>query len=195
MKQKILFIHGFGGSNTEHRSLRELVSQYDCVSYSYDEKFGSISLDMLAKRVAEKFKKESFLAVVGISQGGIIATVAVEKYHLQTNHIITLCSPFRGSYLAYGFLGVGVKELRPQSALLREIRTYLKQTTHSYYAIYNPFDLMVFPGTFAKNPVALKQEKVYAIAHPFTFSHPKTIRILKKWIAAIDKESNNQAQL
>ncbi len=172
----ILFIHGFGGTQLEHQKIRRNLAEHTHFIFNYTKKWGTISLHMLAKNVSKKYTDID--VIIGMSQGGIIATLAHEVYGLSVKKIITICTPFKGSLLSYMIYFVGVKELRPKSKLLQLLNEKLSKSQTKYYAIYNPLDLMVFPGTSAKNPYAIKTESVFALSHLSTFSSTKTIKFI-----------------
>ncbi len=188
---EVLCIHGFGGSNAEHKALREYLLQQVPVTiqtYSYTQKWGNVSLRKIAKDLCMKMQSRQFDLVIGMSQGGIIATLAAEEYSLQTKSICTICTPFRGSLLSYFLTVEGVKELRPNSLLLQTLRKKCFHSSITYYAIYNPLDLMVFPGLFAKNEFAKQQQKVYALTHPLTFSKKNTKLFVRNILQDMSKK-------
>jgi triacylglycerol lipase len=109
--------------------------------------------------------------MIGISQGGIIARYQIAKVaDNKVRKCITLCSPHHGSWLAYLAPLPGIKDLRPNSRLLQELDNAKAQ----YHAVYNPLDLMVFPGWSAKLEAAQENKRIYSPLHQLTFKKKET---------------------
>jgi len=181
MNNPILFIHGFGGGKYEYKPVIKFLNNngdHKCYEFVYKEKFGQSSLKIIAehlhKYVAEHIA-EPKLDIVAISQGGIIARYYISNYSdKKIDKCVTLCTPHSGSLVAYfGFLP-GIKELRPGSQLLKNLDTKKAE----YYAVYNPFDLFVFPGWKAKLNCAKENKKIYSALHQFTFWNKRTLNFI-----------------
>ncbi|MCF7861127.1 alpha/beta hydrolase [Candidatus Woesearchaeota archaeon] len=191
----IYALHGWNGSNAEYEPiLRHLEERgYKVKGFNYSEKWGTVPLIELAK----KFKKfvdltseEKKICVIGLSQGGIIASLAIEILGLNCSKCFTICSPWHGSWLAY-LLPLpaqfpGIYDLRPNSNILNKLRKRLPGSRCRYYSVWNPFDLMVFPGNSAFNDLSKNPENdnniVYALLHPMTFWRKPTIKFIEKKI-------------
>lgn len=172
----ILFIHGFGGGRYEYKPIIRYLKEKGFskfYEFTYKERFGTISLDDLAKRISvfsEEKVKEKSIDIIGISQGGIIARNYIQNYNTSKNikKCITICSPHHGSLSAYLLPLKGSIELRPKSKFLEKIIGNKSDKT-DYYCIYTPFDLMVIPGWSGKLPNAKENKAVYAPLHPLAF--------------------------
>jgi pimeloyl-ACP methyl ester carboxylesterase len=178
ISMNVLFIHGFGGMPYEYSAIQKhLIKTLDIKSFefTYDEKWGTESIHKLAFQVAKIMQSKKIDAVVGISMGGIIGATAIENYKTPTKVCLTICSPWHGSSLAYLLPFIGARQLRPHSIFLRELRDKARKSKHNYYGVWNPLDLMVFPGDRAKNSFAEKQCKVISPLHPTTFFEPRTL--------------------
>lgn len=181
MKNPILFIHGFGGGRHEYTPVINFLKNngnYKCYEFVYKEKFGQTSLKTIAEHLHNHIDKhilEQNLDVVAFSQGGIVARYYISHYSdKKIEKCITLCTPHSGSLMAHlGFLP-GMRELRPDSELLKNLDTEKTQ----YYAVYNPLDLFVFPGWYAKLSCAKENKKIYSILHQFTFWNKKTLNFI-----------------
>jgi triacylglycerol lipase len=181
----VLFIHGFGGMPFEYNAIKTYLIHAQKITpfeFSYQKRWGNESLKVLAARAAKVMASKKIDAVIGISMGGIIAATAIEYHKTPVKLCITICSPWRGSMLAYGLPFIGLKQLRPHSEFLSDLRLKTKHTKIAYYCIWNPLDLMVFPGDRAINPYAKKNEYVYSILHPTTFYEEKTLLICEQAI-------------
>lgn len=181
MKNPIVFIHGFGGGSYEYKPIIRYLKKHDdpvCYEFCYKKKFGQVSLKVIAQELHEfilAHVTEPELDIVAISQGGVIARYYIAHYQdRKIRKCITLCSPHQGSLLAYIGILPGIKELQPSSSFLKE----LDVKNAEYYAVYNPADLMVLPGWFAKLREAKENKKVFSLLHPFTFSDRTTLKFI-----------------
>jgi pimeloyl-ACP methyl ester carboxylesterase len=194
----VLFIHGFGGMPFEYNAIKNhLVSELEITpfDFSYDKKWGTESLKVLGARAAKIMVSKKIDAVVGISMGGIIAATALEYHKTPTKTCITICSPWHGSSLAYALPFIGTKQMRPHSEFLSELRLKTKHTKVSYYCIWNPLDLMVFPGDRAINPYAKQNEYVYSILHPTTFFEEKTLQFCENSLKNVLKKHQKRPRV
>ena len=181
LKRPIVFIHGFGGGSYEYQPISRFLQEQGlapCYEFSYTEKIGQVSLKKIAWQLNAFLQTlpDHEFDIVALSQGGIIARLAI-AYLIgkKIRTCVTVCTPHHGSLLAYvGFLP-GIRELRPGSPLFHE----LDSSRATYYAVWNPLDMMVIPGSSAKFEHAQENKKVVALLHPLTFSHPETIKFLK----------------
>jgi triacylglycerol lipase len=182
----IVLIHGFGGGAYEFKPIIRFLKKnrvIKCYEFTYNQKFGQVSLKSISEEFSAFIKKnvaEKEFYIIGISQGGIIA-----RYYIQNSKdrkirkCITVCTPHKGSLLAYLSWKPGFLDLRPGSKLLTELNK--KKDTTRYFCVYNPLDLMVFPGTNAILDKAAENKRVISLAHPLTFwAKPTLCFILKK---------------
>lgn len=186
-KTALLLIHGFGGGAWDYRPLEKfLVAQgheVEFFEFFYKKRFGQVSINELAQElelyVRANLKARKF-SVIAFSQGGLVFRAFAMLYPALTQNVekaFTVCTPHHGSLLAYCVLGKGAVDLRPGSKLLAALDAH--DDGIQYYAVYNPMDSVVIPGTSAIFPKALKNEEVFALFHSFTFSHPKTLKFIE----------------
>ncbi len=181
MKHPILFIHGFAGGSYEFKPIIRYLKSHDdpvCYEFVYKKKFGQVSLKVIAQELHEfiiTHVPEPELDIVAISQGGVIARYYIAHYQdRKIRKCITLCSPHHGSLLAYIGILPGIKELQPHNSFLKKLDVKKAE----YYAVYNPADLMVFPGWFAKFREAKENKRVLSLLHPLTFSNQATLKFI-----------------
>jgi pimeloyl-ACP methyl ester carboxylesterase len=178
MQHPILFIHGFGGSRKEFQPIISYLKRHGdvpCYEFCYNKKFGEVSLRVIAAELHNFIVAqvtEPVIDIVAVSQGGIIARYYLSHFDdVIVRKCITLCTPHQVTYLAYLGRRIGVRELRPGSDLLRELDTVKTQ----YFAIYNPLDLMVFPGSRARFSSAQENKMVVSPLHQLTFWNKRTL--------------------
>lgn len=186
METPILFIHGLGGSKKQYQPIIKYLKNKGIArfyEFIYESRIGLHPIKTLAKDLAEyidKNIKENDINIIAFSQGGIIALTYL-KYNKNRNvkKLFTLCSPHKGSLLAYIFNLPGLCDLRPKSNLLSELEVFAKELEMDIYSIYTPFDLMVFPGWNAR-PKFGKAKLILAPAHPVAFFWPSTKKFVYK---------------
>lgn len=178
----VVLVHGFGGGGQDYGKFKELLSgrgyAIDLHEFYYAKRFGQISLaevaDELARYIESNVSQDKF-NVIGFSQGGLIFRSFAMRYPKlasRVNAIVTICTPHHGSLLAYFWFGKGTVDLRPGSRFLRNLAEHNDKIT--YYAVYNPFDLIVIPGTSARFERAVVNRRVFAPSHFLTFGSRKT---------------------
>ncbi len=182
----ILFIHGFGGGAYEFQPIIRYLKKrgYDkFYEFTYEKKHGDIPLSEVAKELADFVKQnvtEQGFHIIGVSQGGIIARYYLQNFNKKiVPKCVTLCTPHNGSLMAYLSNKPGFVDLRPGSKLLRELEEHEHKVSLTlFYGVYTPFDLMVFPGWYAKNKFANEMKMVLAPLHPLAFWWPSTLRFV-----------------
>jgi len=180
----ILFIYGLGAGKWQYGPIIKYLKKKginDFYEFTYKNKFGQVRIKDIAEELSEfisKNVKEESINIVAISQGGIIA-LAYLKYFRNKNvkKLFTLCSPHKGSYMAYLMNLPGFIDLRPNSELLNELEKFIQESKINVYSVYTPFDLMVVPGWGAK-PKCGKVKMIFAPAHPIAFFWPATKKFI-----------------
>jgi triacylglycerol esterase/lipase EstA (alpha/beta hydrolase family) len=179
MNKSIVFVHGFGGGKRDYKHLISYLEKKEFskfYEFEYDKKFGETSF----KKISGKLKQyiddnisfEDRVYLVGVSQGGLICSYYLTNLDGDKNikDCITLCTPFRGSWLAYLWPSKGTSELRPNSKFLSDLEKKILESDVNFYGVWNPFDLMVIPGKSA-SPMYLKKSKsVLSFLHSTVFS-------------------------
>ena len=165
MKEKVIFIPGFTGSKSDTLLLKSILKDQEVVYFDYETMLNE-SISTLAKKLDRFIKKNDYTKVtlIGMSTGGIIASYCLKFIdRSRTKKLVTICSPFQGSYLARMFFRKkkGLADLRPGSDLLTSLKGAKTKGVRTLN-IYSYFDFMV-PGNSAKGE---------APAHTLFFLHP-----------------------
>ena len=190
-RMEIVFIHGWGGSKKEYQRIKNSIfksrkNDVGFYEFEYKDNRGESSIDEITKEFhsfVEKSAISNNFIIIGISQGGIIARNYISKYsNKQVTKCFTVCSPHKGSLLAYTTNKRGAQDLRPKSPFLKGLeKAELKKKPRTiFYSVFTPFDLMVFPGWNAKFAKARKNIMVLSLAHPFAFNSKKTLSFIYK---------------
>lgn len=187
MEKSVVFIHGFGGNRYEYQPIASSLRKAGLSKlhhFEYKKKYGNTSLIHLAadlkKFIDEKVRSDERVYLIGLSQGGIIA--AYYLAYMNSNHnikdCIGVCTPFNGSYMAYFLPHTGTRELRPGSRFLSKLEKKIQGSNINVYGVWNPFDLMVFPGKNADADFLKKSKRVYSFMHPTTFRDKSTLEFI-----------------
>lgn len=181
IQNPIIFIHGLGGGSYEYKPVINFIEKnlkVKIYEFTYARRFGQVSLNDIARELSEYINnnvKEGQINIIAFSQGGIVARSYITNYSdKKIDKCITVCTPHNGSFFAYFLFLKGIKELRPKSLLLRNLDIHKA----SYYSVYNPLDLVVFPGISAKFKHAKENKKVFALLHKFTFTNKNTLEFI-----------------
>ncbi|MBI3957323.1 MAG: lipase [Chloroflexi bacterium] len=114
---------------------------------------GRVPLEALASQVSDfveqSFAPEQRLDFVGFSMGGVVL-----RYYLQrlgglarAQRFVTLGTPHRGTWIAYGSNRPGVRQMRPGSAFLRNLAEDADRLGKiSFTSIWTPLDLTIVPA-------------------------------------------------
>lgn len=184
----ILFIHGFGGYCSQYKPIQDYLKKNSISNFyefNYDNKFGLCHIKELAEDLAKFIKdniKEKSINIIGYSQGGIIALAYLKYYqNIEVEKVFTICTPHKGSRLANikSIILPGIVDLRPESTLLKEVEMFCVACDSEIYAIYTPFDLMVFPGWNAKHKHGINKI-IFAPTHNVAFFWPSTKKFILK---------------
>ncbi len=182
--EKVIYIPGFTGGRRDIQGLKKALGNFQLIYFDYDTGLKE-PLERTAGKLEEfiediKWDNGEKGAIIGVSAGGIIA-----DYYLKflkngrIDKFISLCSPFRGTYLAaIPSRREGLVELRRNSPFLRELaEKELKDV--EVENIWSPFDIVVIPGSSAQgtNP-----KISYCPIHPLAQFWPSTIKEVKRFL-------------
>lgn len=115
-----------------------------------DAKYGIEDLAIKLKDYINNNLETGFkFVLIGFSMGAIVC-----RYYLQeiggidrVNKLITISAPHYGSYLSYIYPGKGMKQLRPNSDFLKNLKQkeFLLKTL-TLFSYRTPLDLMIIPN-------------------------------------------------
>ncbi|MFV0415173.1 MAG: esterase/lipase family protein [Chthoniobacterales bacterium] len=164
---KVYLLDGLWG---RHWRLAKLAAQlnlngFDSEIWTYDSS-GRVEISILAERFLKDTQSEKFHAV-GYSMGGLILREAMRlKPDLPLTQVAFLNTPHAGTLVAnvFGFLGVGIREMQPQSSFLNRLNTAaLGQHCEATLAVRTIGDLMVIPSksaSFEKGNTAKRKKNI-----------------------------------
>ncbi len=145
---------------------------------------GSVSIHELARQLGGYL--ENNLApgeqcdVIGHSLGGLVARTFIQRHggRALVRRLVTLATPHHGTWMAWLLRGRGVREMRPDSAFLRDLASDVDSLADILVASYwTPFDLIIVPARNSKMPVG-RNVRVNLPHHQALVTYPRMAREL-----------------
>jgi len=151
----IVLVHGFISTGKIFFYIKKKIEAHGHTCYAptlkpIDVKYGIEDLAIKLKDyINNNLETGSKFALIGFSLGAIVC-----RYYLQeiggidrVNKFITISAPHHGSYLSYIYPGKGMKQLRPNSNFLKNLKTkeFLLKSINSF-SYRTPLDLMIIPN-------------------------------------------------
>jgi triacylglycerol esterase/lipase EstA (alpha/beta hydrolase family) len=116
--------------------------------------WGTAPLEVLARQLAN-FVSELLtrhqaprVHVVGFSMGALVARLYLEDFGgaARVKSFVSISGPHRGSLTAYALPLAGVRQMRPESALLARLKDDVSHLPEvAVHCLYTPFDAMIVP--------------------------------------------------
>ena len=152
---------------------------------------GSISIIDMARQVLkrilelrEQTGEEEITDIIGYSMGAIVLRYIIQRLNGKEifHRFVSIAAPHKGTITGYFRNGIGVRQMRPNSTLLKE----LNQEKNPWgkvkvYSFWTPLDLMVLPSKSSELEGAVN--KTY-----FVLCHPcmtRSKRVIKGIIQAL----------
>jgi triacylglycerol lipase len=156
----ILFVHGIVDNHSIFASLERALrrrgfsdlSWFDYGLLTSDVRRAASDFAVAVERLTEESGYER-IHVVGHSLGGLIARYYVQRLsgHERVRTLITLGTPHAGTELARaGRLLPLVRQLRPDSSLIRDLAEPAPKCTTRFLAFYSDLDQLILPSRNAR---------------------------------------------
>ena len=198
---KIVLIHGI--FNTGHvmfwikRKLEK--AGFECFSpclWPFDGRKGiEFASEDLKQKIDKRFGTTEQITLIGFSMGGIVARYYLQKLggSKRTKKFFSIATPHNGSYWAYfPYPTKGVKQLRPNSEFLNELRKNdyrLKRV--NLYSYWTPLDTSIVPSNSSRWEVA-GNKKFFSILHLTILFNRRMIKeIIQKLNSSGSKVNND----
>jgi triacylglycerol lipase len=154
-KMNIVLVHGFISTGKIFFYIKKKLEAQGHKCYAptlkpIDAKYGIEDLAIKLKDyIKNNLEPDSNFVLVGFSLGAIVC-----RYYLQelgnidrVDRLITISAPHHGSYLSYIYPGKGMKQLRPNSDFLKNLKQkeFLLKTL-TLFSYRTPLDLMIIPN-------------------------------------------------
>ena len=185
--KKVIFIPGMSGGRRDMYIIKKKLSGFELIYFPYDVWLNksivkySKELKIFINKL--KLKKEEKVSIIGLSAGGIIARYYLEFIDSKNvDKLVTVCSPFKGSYFTIFtsfFLKKhkGIQDLRKDSKILKKInKKKLKGIKEkNFYCI---LDILI-PGDSGKG---LNPEHTWFFFHNIIHWWPTLANKIRKFL-------------
>ena len=120
-----------------------------------DPPWGTASIETLAEQLStfiERTRRErgaEAVDIVGFSMGALVARTYLQLLggHAHVRSFISISGPHRGTLTAYALPLLGVRQMRPDSPLLRALGDDVSHLPDlSVHCLYTPYDAMIVPS-------------------------------------------------
>jgi triacylglycerol lipase len=178
----VLIVHGIWDSRLRVRSLEHgLVSRgfQHARAFDLNPKDGRAPIAALAEQT--KREADALLAehggpidLVGFSMGALVS-----RYYLQklggkacVRRFISVSGPQQGTFTAYALPLAGLRDMRPGSALIRELEADSDAFGNvEVHCLYTPYDAMIVPATSSVLRGAKSVQKIALPMHRMMITH------------------------
>jgi len=154
----VILAHGITDSGQDMRAIANYLSErsFEAKSINFIPNDGTVSLNSSAKQL-DSFVRDvagdEIIDIVAFSMGGLIALtwLLLHGGATRTMHYIPISAPLRGTYAAHLMNSPGIKDMRPDSALIDTLGKRLDELKGiKVTTIRTRFDGIVFPSETSK---------------------------------------------
>ena len=195
-KNPVLLVHGIDDTNARFRRMKAalLANGFPNV-YAMDivPPNASITVEAMGQQIDEAVRSlcqgapDQKVDIVAFSMGALAVRYFLQRLggRALVRRFISICGPHRGTLTAYFRPSIGVKQMRPGSALIRDLNTEMDPWGGvEVFSFWSPLDLMIIPATSA----LLSQAQNHAFTVPL---HPWMVsdeRVIKAVMQTLEKE-------
>jgi triacylglycerol lipase len=186
--RRVLLVHGIYNSARSMQWVRRLLESrgWQVYAISLKPSDASIPFEAMAGQL-DAFVNATFppgekFDLVAYSMGGLVSRYYIQKMggYRRVRRFVTLSTPNHGTVWAWLSGRAGVKEMRPDSPMLRELNADVsKLAPLDYTSIYTPFDLSIVPPASSRMPAA-RNVLVWVPMHPFMVMMPAPLREVER---------------
>lgn len=160
--RRVVLVHGIHDSGASMRWMRRLLESrgWEVYAISLKPNDATVSFEVMARQVeafvAEHIPEGEKFDLVAFSMGGLVSRYYVQKLggFRRVRRFVTLSTPNHGTAWAWLSGREGVKQMRPDSEMLRELNEDAGMLIPlDYTSIYTPFDLTILPASSSRMPV------------------------------------------
>jgi triacylglycerol lipase len=116
--------------------------------------------------------------LVGFSMGALIARYYLQRLggRARVRRFISISGPHHGTLTAYAWRSAGLRDMRPGSALLRDLQADADPFgAVEVHCLYTPYDLMIVPASSSILPNAASVRSLAIPIHRMMITHPRAI--------------------
>lgn len=182
-RNPVLLVHGIWDTGKIFSSMATYLRKLGWTVYDLDliPCNGDATLDSLAEQVAAYVDRTlgpgQPLDLIGFSMGGLVSRYYIQRLGglRRVQRFITLSSPHKGTWVAYGSFRPGCIQMRPNSEFLQDLNRDVAMLEQiNFTSIWTPLDAMIVPADSSDIPVG-KQVKVWVPTHRHMVSDPRSL--------------------
>jgi triacylglycerol lipase len=161
--RRVLLVHGINDSAKSMARMKRFLEArgWHVYSISLRPNDGSVPFDVMARQldafVAAAIPSREKFDLVAFSMGGLVARYYIQKMggYGRVRRFVSISTPNHGTLWAWLSGRAGVKQMRPNSEMLRDLNADVsKLVALDYTSIYTPLDLTIVPAASSSMPVA-----------------------------------------
>lgn len=166
---------------------------HDCHSPDLYPNDGSVGLNELADQLQASMdgfaRADEPIVLIGFSMGALIGRIYFQDFENQGRILAfySISGPHSGTWSAWFRGGVGARDMRPGSLLLKSLNKFPNRIAN-VVCYWTPFDLMVFPPRSACWKDAHDQVLVFAPAHPLMLRSKKLTEDIVWRVGRVEEE-------
>ncbi len=182
-RNPVLLIHGIAD---DERSMGRMATYlradgWDVRTLSLRPNWGQAGLEPLAQEIARYADREFAgrkFDLVGYSMGGLVSRYYVQRLGgvNRVERFVTLSAPHHGTIWARMGPTAGIREMRPNSAFLRDLACDAETLRRvKFTSLYTPFDVVIVPASSSVMSQA-RNRKLRVGSHPGMILHRTSLR-------------------
>lgn len=184
----VVLVHGINDSARSMRWMQRALEAdgRNVRAVSLKPNDASVPFEELARQldgfVASNIPAGEKYDLVAFSMGGLVARYYIQKMGggARVGRLVTISTPNHGTEWAWLSGRAGIKEMRPGSAMLRELNGNTAELARlSYTSIYTPLDLSIVPASSSRMMCA-RNVVAWAPAHALMVRLPGPIRAVER---------------
>jgi len=188
IRNPVLLVHGINDTQVVFERMASYLRYGGWSVHALDlvPNNGAATLDKLAQQVEDyinhTFAPNQPLDLVGFSMGGIVSRYYVQRLGgiNQVQRFITISSPHKGTFIAFGSWLPGCLQMRPNSPFLQDLNSDIQMLKRLNFAsIWTPYDLMILPAKSSKIDVG-EEITLPVLLHPWMLSDSRTLAVISE---------------
>lgn len=153
-------------------------------AFTFTPRDGSAPLAILARQVKQQVDQlraehaVEQIDIVGFSMGALTSRYYIQRLggRERIRRFISISGPHHGTLMAYGLPLDGVRDMRPGSALIRDLKRDVDPWGNvEVHVIYTPFDLTIMPAHSSKLRGAHSTHRIPVALHRWMISDPRVL--------------------